>query len=92
LGGGTNQMVDFILQNLLSKEVLYGPLVEIRDKYPLWLQKQRMMMQQPLIASHISPSPSSEGLEKGPESVSLEDLARFEKQYESIQRVCTQVS
>mmetsp|Transcript_12553 Transcript_12553/g.27080 ORF Transcript_12553/g.27080 Transcript_12553/m.27080 type:complete len:405 (+) Transcript_12553:117-1331(+) len=40
-GGGMGMMVDYIMQNLLSKEVLYGPLQEIRDKYPPWLEENR---------------------------------------------------
>eukprot|EP00198_Chlamydomonas_reinhardtii_P013080 XP_001702417.1 Pex19-like protein [Chlamydomonas reinhardtii] len=40
--GGVNMMVDFIMQHLLSKDVLYGPLKvglrEIRDRYPPWLE------------------------------------------------------
>ncbi|GIL62882.1 hypothetical protein Vafri_17092 [Volvox africanus] len=34
---GVNMMVDYIMQHLLSKDVLYGPLKEIRDRYPPWL-------------------------------------------------------
>ena len=96
LGGGMNQMVDFILQNLLSKEVLYGPLVEIRDKYPSWLEKQRMRRQQnqPPSISHVSSSSPSggEGEKDASEALSEEGFIRYQKQYESIQRVCTQVS
>ncbi|KAJ9515781.1 hypothetical protein QJQ45_008680 [Haematococcus lacustris] len=39
-GEESSFMVDFIMQNLLSKDVLYGPLKEIRDKYPPWLAEQ----------------------------------------------------
>ncbi|GLI62544.1 hypothetical protein VaNZ11_005208 [Volvox africanus] len=35
---GVNMMVDYIMQHLLSKDVLYGPLKEIRDRYPPWLE------------------------------------------------------
>ncbi|KAF5837010.1 Pex19 protein family-domain-containing protein [Dunaliella salina] len=31
-------MVDMIMRQLLSKDVLYTPLKEIRDKYPPWLE------------------------------------------------------
>lgn len=33
-----NMLVDTIMQNLLSKDVLYGPLKEIATKYPPWLE------------------------------------------------------
>ncbi|GLC41945.1 hypothetical protein PLESTB_001050800 [Pleodorina starrii] len=35
---GVGMMVDYIMQHLLSKDVLYGPLKEIRDRYPPWLE------------------------------------------------------
>lgn len=79
-----NGMVDFILKNLLSKEVLYGPLVEIRDKYPIWLDVQRQ--------GHLSPPPVSWSGSSGQGGlVSKEELARYEKQYDSIKEVCRQV-
>lgn len=34
-----NVIVDSIMQHLLSKEVLYQPMKDIRDCYPPWLQK-----------------------------------------------------
>ncbi|KXZ54253.1 hypothetical protein GPECTOR_5g343 [Gonium pectorale] len=37
-GPGVNMMVDYIMRHLLSKDVLYGPLKEIRDRYPPWLE------------------------------------------------------
>ncbi|GAX80605.1 hypothetical protein CEUSTIGMA_g8040.t1 [Chlamydomonas eustigma] len=37
-GGGMGFMVDYIMQNLLSKEVLYQPLKEICEQYPPWLE------------------------------------------------------
>ena len=110
-------MVDFILKSLLSKEILYGPLVEIRDKYPAWLLKQKQSIATAIARSKIrdiseeggttTRSQSEEGgatarsqSEEGGTTarsqsalislIDLEDLSRYEQQYESIKRVCVQ--
>ncbi len=36
-----SMIVDVVMQHLLSKEVLYQPMQEIRDKYPPWLEANR---------------------------------------------------
>jgi peroxin-19 len=39
--GGMQEMMDNMLQHLLSKETLYEPMVEISQKYPPWIKKNR---------------------------------------------------
>lgn len=34
-------VVDSVMRHLLSKEVLHGPMCEIRDRYPPWLERNR---------------------------------------------------
>lgn len=55
--------MDTMLQQLLSKDVLHEPMVEIRNRYPAWLSAN---------ASRLS----------------SEDLDRYSRQYEIIQRLC----
>jgi len=38
-GGPMAAVVDSVMRHLLSKEVLYGPMSEIRDRYPPWLER-----------------------------------------------------
>ena len=40
-GAGDAQMVEAFLKDVLSKEVLYEPMREMRDKYPQWLASHR---------------------------------------------------
>ena len=90
-----NLMVDFILKNLLSKEVLYGPLVEIRDRYPDWIKRQKLHH---LTAANETKIESAggggeEGGGGGGEEtrVSMEELSRYELQHQAIIQVCNQV-
>ncbi len=46
LGGGDPEssfasLADSIMQQLLSKDVLYQPMKDIGDKYPAWLAARR---------------------------------------------------
>ena len=38
---GMQQMMDTMLQNLLSKETLYEPMVDLSQKYPVWIKKNK---------------------------------------------------
>eukprot|EP00877_Chromochloris_zofingiensis_P015170 jgi/Chrzof1/9907/Cz04g20120.t1 len=40
-GQHMNMIVDVVMQHLLSKDVLYTPMKEIRDKYPPWLEQHK---------------------------------------------------
>ena len=86
-------MVDFILKSLLSKEILYGPLVEIRDKYPAWLLKQKQSIATAIARSKIRDISEEGGTTTRSQSeeggttarsqsalislIDLEDLSRF---------------
>lgn len=39
--GGMQEMMDNMLQHLLSKETLYEPMVELSQKYPPWIKKNK---------------------------------------------------
>ena len=41
LQGGESAMVAALLGPLVSKEALYGPLSQMRDRYPQWLEGQK---------------------------------------------------
>ncbi|KIY98402.1 peroxin-19 [Monoraphidium neglectum] len=40
-GDHVSMIVDVVMQHLLSKDVLYQPMKEIRDQYPPWLEEHR---------------------------------------------------
>jgi peroxin-19 len=40
-GLGLFPFMQGMMQSLLSKEVLYGPLKDLVDKYPIWLNEKR---------------------------------------------------
>ncbi len=47
-----NSLIDSLMQQLLSKEVLYQPMKEIASKYPEWLEKNRTTLPKEELAKY----------------------------------------
>ncbi|EFN88728.1 peroxisomal biogenesis factor 19 [Harpegnathos saltator] len=65
-GGDVLSFVQGMMQQLLSKEILYPILKEVLDKYPAWLEEHK---------ATLSPS----------------DLQKYTKQFELLQKVCSEL-